>query len=371
MNAIAQIKRKQIEEIKSTPTRIINEAEIQSLFGLERPLNLNLPLSVREQPHAIAPAIKDHHFDPELLRRTILSRIDGEPLMLLGDKGTGKTSFVEQLHARLGLPLLSINGGPGVDEDYLFGRAGFDGNAVTDLDGLLSYGIRHGISVCVDELSAIPAKVLLSMNDVLEQGEVIVLKHHGIDPSAKPEELLGVGRNVIVRHPGFRFIATDNTGGKTIRDSRFNGSGKINGATRSRFTYLNVNHMPREAEKAVLENVAMSHWRVNGLSGADRDAILKPALKTMDAMMDFAERFRTGFSQEETLDTISLRELKRWVRKFMTYGSLDAAFEDAVYSGLEESDQSFSHEVYLECFGTSPELLLNASLNYGDAAKAA
>jgi cobaltochelatase CobS len=351
MTALLNIKAQHEQDRKGEKFVTLDENKIMSLFGLKAPLNLPIQLNVRKNPHPLTPATKDFHFDPELLYRYIMGRVDRDPMMLMGDKGTGKTSFVEQVHARLGWGLISINGGPGVDEDYLFGRAGFVDGELTDLDGLLSYSIRHGITVCVNEISAIPARVQLSMNDVLEDGDTIVLKHHGINPKSKPENMYDNG-NVIVRHPDFFFVATDNTGGKVSLSSGYAGTVNMNSATRSRFMYLQVNHMTKEAEKKALLKIAENHWSSAALTTQDsREKAIARHSNIVDCMLEFASSFRQGFSTGDTIDTISMRELSRWLRKYLSYGCLDKSFEDAVYSALEDGDKSFAYEAFLSSFG--------------------
>lgn len=61
--------------------------------------------------------------------------------MLVGDKGTGKSSLVAQVHNRLNKPLLGINGSSGVDETHLLGSKTIEGGDVKSFDGVLSYAL--------------------------------------------------------------------------------------------------------------------------------------------------------------------------------------------------------------------------------------
>lgn len=364
--SISEIRAQQRKEMKETKFKSLDEKGVQDLFGLEKPLNLGFPFALRAVPHALAPQVKYHYFDPDLLRRIILSRFDMGPVMALGEKGVGKSAGFEQFFARIGSPLLSINGGPGVDEDYLFGRASYDGEKVVDQDGLLSYAIRHGLAVCVDEISAIPSKTVLAMNDVLGSAETIVLKHHGINPHMKPEEMLSSGGNMLVRHPWFKFFCTDNTGGKLERSSLYNGTNVLNAATRSRFMTLYFGYMPIEAERKVLLNTVKTHWKMGQLDGSSASNLQSQADKIINGILDFSRLVRDGYANEGSVsNTICLREMNLWLTKFLTYSgiapftALCNAFEDAVYTACEESDRPFITEAFLECFGKPLELTLN------------
>ena len=365
--SIDAIKTQQKSDMKKVKFKTLSEFEVQTLFGLEEPLKLGFPLSVRVDRHTLSPDIKDYYFDPELLKRFIFDRMSAKPIMFVGEKGTGKTSFLEQFHARMGMPLLQINGGDGVDEDYLFGGKGFDGDAVVNQDGLLSYAIRHGLPMVLNEISAIRAKVLFSMHDVLETGDVIVLKHHGLDPKMKPEDMLSEGGNIIVRHPWFKLYATDNTGGKVSKDHRYTGSNTLNAATRERFLDLTVSAAPREAEKSVLLSVVENHWRIKISDPVTRDQLKRNAENMINGVLDYADLVRRGFQYEESVsDTITLRGMVAWTETFIShstgdnFSAISSSFEDAVYTKLEEDDQVFAKMSFTDCFLKEPELKLNS-----------
>ena len=115
-----------------------------------------------------------------------------ENIMLTGEKGTGKTTFVQQFCARLNIPLMTICGGPGLNESFLMGGKTIEASSVKSVDGLVSYCLRWGINILIDEIAAIKPSVLVSINDVLNGDQTITLKHHGLDPSKTPVELDGL-----------------------------------------------------------------------------------------------------------------------------------------------------------------------------------
>ena len=306
-------------------------------------------------------------------------------MMFTGEKGAGKSSFVTQFCARLNIPLMSITGGPGLDETYLMGTKTIEDGSVKAVDGIISYCVRHGIAVLIDEIAAIKPSVMVSINDVLNGDEVITLKHHGLDPTVDPDALVAEeGSMSINRHKRFRFFATDNTGGKVARDPRFIGVNTQNSATRSRFTCFKMSFM-----KPALE--------LKALIGATSGTLPREVGKFM---VEMAIRVRASFEQGDMTDTMSFRELKRWARKSLMYGTqvqnaqdpskpifipdCAKAFVDAVYTGMEETDQDVTREFYELVFGTKLELpneysetaksfldeLENESLDWGDEAEA-
>ncbi|MEQ1053795.1 AAA family ATPase [Pseudomonas aeruginosa] len=340
MNNVAK-KNITVEEIKAAHIQAVTsqkfeEVMVHELFGFSTPLKgFEDPIPVPAERHPLSPRVDSNYvFNESLVRRVLLSMATKDSIMLVGEKGTGKSSLINQINGRLNRPSIAINAGPGVDEGYLVGFRTLGKDGVKSVDGVLSYAYRHGLSCTIDEICSLNPGVLLSLNDILQGDEVVTLKHHGIDPELDPRELLGLqGGMNIVRHPSFRLFATDNTGGKSSRDPRYAGTKGQNAAVRSRFTSFKANFMSAEKEMAAL----------HGLNTGVDDL-------NIQLMVEFAFRFRVAFSQEEAFDNISFRELKRWVTKMALYDDLDESFVDAIYGNLEEADQALARELFDETF---------------------
>ncbi len=329
------------------------EVYIHELFGFDKPLlGFEEPITIPAVAHPLTPTLDpDYVFSPSLVRRTLLSMSARESIMLVGDKGTGKSSYVQQLMARLNNPLLTINAGPGVDESYLLGCKTIEDGSVKNVDGLLSYAVRHGIPVLIDELCTLRPGVLVSINDILQGDNLITLKHHGIDPSIDPRSILDMeGTMSIVRHPAFRLFATDNTGGKSQKDGRFAGVNTQNSAVRSRFTSFKVTFMAPDKEVLALGKASGNQL----------------AVETIKSMVELGFRFRQAFEQGEAHDNLSFRELKRWAKKSALYGDNNEAFVDAIYTNLESGDQLLAENLFNETFGIELELTEEYSTSAGD-----
>lgn len=331
-------------------------------FGFAEPIpGFEQLIQIDKVPSPFVPKIDPEYvFQPDMVARVLRSYAGRENMMFNGEKGTGKSSFVKQFCARLNIPLMVINGGPGLDETYLMGSKTIEDGSVKAVDGVLSYCLRHGIAVLIDEIAAIKPGVLVSINDVLNGDEVITLKHHGLDPTMNPDALAAEeGSMTIMRHKRFRLFATDNTGGKMARDPRFSGVNTQNSAVRSRFTWFKMTFM-----KPALE--------LKALIGATGGSL---PIEVGKFMVEMAIRVRASFEQGDMTDTLSFRELRLWGCKSLMYGAPETnaavgstpkkpkvvpdcakAFVDAVYTGMEETDQSVAREFYELVFGTSLEL---------------
>lgn len=347
---IADVQASHMEAIKQMTFKSVHAHE---MFGLANPLKgLEQKMMVAAEAHPLAPTIDTGYvFNENLLRRVMLSMSEGDSILLVGDKGTGKSSLVQQLHARLGKPLVSITAGPGVDESYLLGSKTIDKGEVKSFDGVLSYAYRHGLSCLIDELCALRPGVLVSVNDILQGDPVVTLKHHGIDPSQDPRKLLELSGGMnIVKHPMFKLFGTDNTGGKASRDPRFAGSNGQNSAVRSRFTSFKVGFMSPENEMKALANAANSFAASRRMNRQIDETVVR-------SMVEFAFNFRKAFSLGEAFDNVSFREIRRWGRKYLNYANdLDESFVDAIYTNLEESDQQVALSLFKDTMGR--ELIL-------------
>jgi MoxR-like ATPase len=342
-------------EVKKTQRSVL----LHQVFGFANPIpGFEQPFPIDAEPSPFVPETNPEYvFEPDMVARVLRSYASRENMMFNGEKGTGKSSFVQQFCARLNIPLMTINGGPGLDETYLMGSKTIEDGNVKAVDGVLSYCLRHGIPVLIDELAAIKPAVLLSINDVLNGDQKITLKHHGLDPLVKPDDLANVeGSLTIKRHPKFRLFATDNTGGKMSRNPNYVGVNTQNTAVRSRFTCFKMAFMPPALE-------------LKALIGSTKGIL---PVEVAKFMVELVVRVRAAYELGEMTDTLSFRELQRWGRKALVYAHTDStvqvngkpklipdcakAFVDAIYTGMEETDQDAILPTYELVFGTALEL---------------
>lgn len=349
-----------MSQVKTEVKVSVKSVYLHKLFGFSNPIpGFEQLIQINEKAGPYVPEINpDYVFEPDMVARVMRSYAARENIMITGEKGTGKSSFVQQFCARLNIPLMVINGGPGLDETYLMGSKTIENGSVKAVDGVLSYCLRHGIPVMIDEIAAIKPSVLVSINDVLNGDKVITLKHHGLDPLTTPDELAGEAGNMTInRNPRFRLFATDNTGGKMSRDPRYSGVNMQNSAVRSRFTSFKMGFMHPALE-------------LKALLGATKGTL--PAI-VGKAMIELAIRIRASFETGNMSDTVSFRELQRWARKSLVYAipnpeivdsegkpklipECAKAFVDAIFTGMEETDQAVAAELYELVFNTKLEL---------------
>lgn len=310
----------------------VKNVDICEMFGFSdypKGLPKVLPKKVSKDgsPLPFVPKEQFHVFPEAQLRRVLLKFVRRKSIMLMGPKGSGKSSMVEQINARFGNGLMTINCGPGVDNDYLMGRPSIKDGSVKDMLGSVTFALKHGLNICFDEVSALRPAEQVAINDVLAGNQTIQLRHIGFDPDS-PLELAAV-ESQIIRHDSTRIWATDNTGGKSGRNSDYSGLSTMNAATRSRLTYFNVGYMDAETELKALKHT---------ISKNGKCAINDTTLKCMVALCN---DIRSGYISNECRDTISFRELLNWAESYIDYDDIDEAFADSIFTAAEEVSREF------------------------------
>lgn len=202
------------------------------------------PLAHAEGLPAVQAPSSSYRWREDLAReltRAVWPHDGQEPLsiLLVGPKGTGKTSVVKELAAHARVPLFRVNGSGGLTETKLKGRRIALGGSQEFLAGPLTLAMETGAWLLIDEFSGLPPEVALTLFPVLEPGESVLLEE-AIPP------------RFVRRHPDFRIFATDNVIGAAQEDSRFAYVGAhpdTNEALLDRFGLtLQVDYMPVEEE---------------------------------------------------------------------------------------------------------------------------
>lgn len=175
----------------------------------------------------------------------------GEPLFISGPHGSGKTSFVNQYCARVNAPVISITARARLDRTDLIGGYVIDKDkSMRFADGPLTRAWRHGCVFLVNEMSAAPPDLWLSVNELLE-GSPLYIPEAG---------------EVIHPHPRTRIVMTDNLRGLTEDyGSRYVGRFSQDPAVLDRFWKMRMDYMGEEAEVSLLE-ATTPELEVRGMS---------------------------------------------------------------------------------------------------------
>lgn len=215
------------------------------------------------------------------------------PCMIVGPKGSGKTSIVMQIAAHCGIPVMRINCNSGTTVRHLKGRVGAQDGSTVFVPGVVTQAMETGAWLLLDEVSALPPPVSLALFPILEpDGEVLL-------EDAQPPRY-------VKRHPNFRVFATDNTIGTMQESSRFAYSGtnpEANEALLDRFgSTVEVDYLPPVAEHALAKALAP------GIENDDLEAIIRTARNVRSGgsiafstrmVIDWARRIGAGRLQAD------------------------------------------------------------------------
>lgn len=298
-----------------------------------------------EQARALVPEVEPYHF-PRLETVCILDGIiGGDHMLLFGGTGTGKTSRVLQIAARIGQPVVRVNFNAQVSPSDLLGFMGIGAQGTVWHDGLLTTAMQEGYWILLDELDFCPPDVASVLFPVLEKVSRVVLKEHPAGKVVTGERLKPWTE---ARKTGFRVFATGNSFG-----------GESNGY-----------HGTQQQNKALL-NRFTGHGRVvqiAGMSPRDEKAMLRercPWLpdKLIRRAVKFAQKVRSADAQNAAiLPDFSTRELLNWCEKTVQYRSPVLAASMTFLPLVEdESTRAALHDAVLAIVGR--RLVLNGGGN--------
>ncbi|QXW20155.1 AAA family ATPase (plasmid) [Comamonas aquatica] len=271
------------------------EAEITLGKAFNLPLPDGMKLIGMEQGNPYCPVLNpDYVFENERFRDMLTFWIMGfRALKIIGDPAAGKTSFVEQWHARLGLPLFIVSCHENMTEADLVGQLlPQENGSLKWCDSPLLSIYRHGGSVLLDEWNNMNPNAATLANAMLE-GYAVTIPHTG---------------EIVRPHPQARFFATQNpVDGKTVVQGRY----VQDSASDDRFMEMHVDYLKPDLEKQI---VFKSLRKVDKASSDE--ALLLTASKLVDVANEIREKFRSNEvpSNAAFHKPMSTRVLVRWAQ---------------------------------------------------------
>jgi len=300
-----------------------------------------------------APAFsnRDEHvpdLDPDYLfdRTTTLAILAGfaynRRVMITGYHGTGKSTHVEQVAARLNWPCIRVNLDSHVSRVDLVGKDAIvlrDGKQVTEFrDGILPWALQNNVALCFDEYDAGRPDVMFVIQRVLEvSGRLTLLDQN----------------RVISPHPSFRLFSTANTVGLGDTSGLYHGTQQINQGQMDRWSIVTtLNYLPHDNE---VDIVAAKVKHFQGVKDG-RDIIGK--------MVRVADLTRNAFVAGDLSTVMSPRTVITWAENAEIFQDIGFAFRLTFLNKCDELERPLVAEFYQRSFGKDlPESAVNVALS--------
>ena len=313
---------------------------VRKVFGIDS--DMEAPAYGRADEH-VPDLDPDYLFDKQTTLAILAGFAHNRRVMISGYHGTGKSTHIEQVAARLNWPLVRINLDSHVSRIDLVGKDAIvlkDGKQVTEFrDGILPWALQNNIAICFDEYDAGRPDVMFVIQRVLEQSGRLTLLDQ---------------RRVIKPHPGFRLFATANTIGLGDTSGLYHGTQQINQGQMDRWSIVTtLNYLPHDKEvDIVLAKAPFYRARKDG-----RDIVNK--------MVRVADLTRNAFIAGDLSTVMSPRTVITWAENAEIFGGdLGFAFRLTFLNKCDELERTLVAEFYQRCFGQElPESALNVALS--------
>lgn len=296
---------------------------VRETFGIES--NLKVPAFSTSSEHV--PALDNAYcFDKKTTLAILAGFAHNRRVMIQGYHGTGKSTHIEQVAARLNWPCLRINLDSHISRIDLIGKDAIvikDGKQITEYkEGILPWALQRAAAIVFDEYDAGRPDVMFVIQRVLEvEGKLTLL-----DQS-----------RVITPHPSFRLFATANTIGLGDTTGLYHGTQQINQGQMDRWSIVaQLNYLPAEQEEKIILSKVPDFAKAEGTD-------------KVRAMVALANLTRQAFMNGDISTVMSPRTVMTWAENAMIFGDIEVAFQLSFLNKCDETERPVLAEFYQRC----------------------
>ncbi|HIJ38068.1 MAG TPA: cobaltochelatase subunit CobS [Rhodospirillaceae bacterium] len=310
---------------------------VRKVFGLDS--DMMVPAFSRAGDH-VPDRDEAYRFDHDTTMAILAGFAHNRRVMIQGYHGTGKSTHIEQVAARLNWPCIRVNLDSHVSRIDLIGKDAIvlrDGLQVTEFrQGILPWALQHPTALVFDEYDAGRPDVMFVIQRVLEvEGKLTLL-----DQS-----------QVIRPHPAFRLFATTNTVGLGDTTGLYHGTQQINQGQMDRWNIVaTLNYLAHD------EEVEIVLAKIPALAkDEDREKVSN--------MVRVADLTRQGFVNGDLSTVMSPRTVLTWAENAQIFADVGFAFRLTFLNKCDETERPTVAEYYQRCFGAElPETLARVAL---------
>ena len=307
---------------------------VKQTFGIES----DMEVSAFSKKNEFVPEIdKDYKFDADTTLAILSGFNHNKKVIVHGYHGTGKSTHITQIAARLNWPCLRINLDSHISRIDLIGKDAIiikDGKQITEFkEGILPWAFQNPVALVFDEYDAGRPDVLFVLQRILESDGYFTL----LDKN-----------KVVKQNEYFRLFATANTIGLGDTTGLYSGTQQINQAQMDRWNIVtNLNYLTLEKE---MEIVIAKNKNLNNAKGKEK----------VSNMIKVASLTRKGFISGDNSTVMSPRTVLHWAENSEIFKNIGYAFRVTFLNKCDESEKSIIAEYYQRCFGEDlPESVIN------------
>ncbi|MCK6418227.1 MAG: AAA family ATPase [Alphaproteobacteria bacterium] len=300
------------------------KVNVRQTFGLDVDWDVPAFSAANENVPDIDPT---YQFDHDTTLAILAGFAHNRRVMVQGYHGTGKSTHIEQVAARLNWPCVRINLDSHVSRVDLIGKDAIviqDGQQVTQWkEGLLPWSIQNPVALVFDEYDAGRPDVMFVIQRILESEGRLTL----------------IDQNKVIRpHPAFRLFATANSVGLGDMTGLYHGTQQINQAQMDRWNIVvALNYLPHEQEV--------------GIMLAKFPALSEDEKAVTDRMVRMADLTRKGFINGDLSTLMSPRTVITWIENWQIFKDRELAFRLTFLNKCDETEHPVIAEMYQRVFG--------------------
>ena len=310
---------------------------VKQVFGIDS----ELKVEGFSKKNEYVPDIDKHYkFDRDTTLAIIAGFKYNKKVIIHGYHGTGKSTHIEQIAARLNWPCIRVNLDSHISRIDLIGKDAIvlkNNKQVTEFqEGILPWSMQNPVALVFDEYDAMRPDVAFLMTKVLEaEGGLTLLEKNKV---IKPNNY-------------FRLFATANTIGLGDTTGLYTGTQQINQAQLDRWSITTtLNYLSFEKE---MEIVLAKNKNLNNAKGKEKVA----------NMIKVASLTRKGFIAGDISTVMSPRTIIHWAQNSSIFKDTGYAFRVTFLNKCDELEKNIIAEYYQRCFGEDlPESLINVQM---------
>jgi cobaltochelatase CobS len=300
------------------------QVSVREVFGIDT--DLMAPAFGERDDHV--PEIDAvYRFNPEVTLAILAGFTCDRRVMVQGLHGTGKSTHIEQVAARLNWPCVRVNLDGHISRLDLVGKDAIvlrDGLQVTEFqEGVVPWALQRPVALVFDEYDAGRPDVMFVIQRILERdGKLTLLDQN----------------RVIHPHPSFRLFATSNTVGLGNLSGMYHGTQLLNHAQIDRWNIVTtLNYLSPQEEAAIVLARVPAKDTAHGR-------------RLIDSMVALANLTRKGFAAGDLATLMSPRTVITWAENCEIFRDPALAFRLSFLNKCDDAERPLVAEYYQRCF---------------------